>query len=217
MLFSVCVGVVVASAGAFVVPSSPASSQSSTSLKAFESYDDVRKVLPSLPPYDELLPGMPGKSIEVGGKVFDPLELAQWRDIGTLRESELKHGRVAMLAWVGWLFPQTIGTFPVDYVKTTDPVEAIAAVPMNVWAQLLVLGGVFECARYNWDNGLFVFPFEDPEVFFDPAKVCPKDQKDFDVMMTKELKNGRMAMIAWTGLVVHHFIPDAVPLLGSLK
>ena len=43
-----------------------------------------------------------GATVEVGGKPFDPLGLAVYRDFGELRECEIKNGRVAMLATVRW-------------------------------------------------------------------------------------------------------------------
>ena len=182
---------------------------------------------------DEFLAALPGLSVETGspGAPWDPLGLSQWRDVKTLRSAELKHGRVAMLAFVGWLWPQMMGTFPVDYVKTTDPVECITAVPIFAWAQIIALCGIAECATLNWKSGLRVYPFYD-NIFFDPAKVLPYTKEGQEAMQLKELKNGRfvffsssssnylfrrMAMIAITGLAVHHFLPGAVPLLGGLK
>jgi len=169
---------------------------------------------------EEVLATLPGVSTEIPGKgAWDPLGLAQWRSPYQLRACELKNGRVAMLACVGWVWPQVVGTFPTDVVKTTDPVECLTAVPFVVWAQIVVLCGVMEAAEYNWARGILAEPFGfDPtKIFFDPAKVYPADAKGQEEMQLKELKNGRMAMIAFAGLVTHHFMPDAVPLLGDLK
>jgi hypothetical protein len=38
-----------------------------------------------------------------GNAEFDPIGFAEYFDPKWLREAELKHGRVAMLATVGWL------------------------------------------------------------------------------------------------------------------
>ena len=51
-----------------------------------------------------------GVSTETGNKVWDPLKLADNMDEGNLnliRAAELKHGRVAMLATVGWAWTAT--------------------------------------------------------------------------------------------------------------
>merc|ERR1719199_1768356 len=53
---------------------------------------------------------MVGVSEETGGKVWDPLGLAENADdenLNLLRAAELKHGRVAMLACVGWIWTAT--------------------------------------------------------------------------------------------------------------
>ena len=53
---------------------------------------------------------LPGISTETGGVVWDPLGLSDNMDEGNLnliRAAELKHGRVAMLATVGWAWTAT--------------------------------------------------------------------------------------------------------------
>ena len=52
---------------------------------------------------------------------------------------------------------------------------------------------------------------------FDPLGFS-KDmtEEQFSEMQLRELKNARMAMIAFAGLVVHHYLPSAVPGMGSL-
>ena len=57
----------------------------------------------------------------MGGKPFDPLGLAVFRDFDEMRAAEVRNGRVAMLASVGWVWPQIFGTFNSDDVTTTDP------------------------------------------------------------------------------------------------
>ena len=48
--------------------------------------------------------------------------------VAQLRECELKNGRVAMLASVGWIWPQIFGLWAADDVTTTDPIAAIGQV-----------------------------------------------------------------------------------------
>jgi len=45
-----------------------------------------------------------------------------------------------------------------------------------------------------------------PMGFFDPAGFCPKDKYEFREMRIKELKHGRIAMLAAVGFVAQHYI-----------
>ena len=45
---------------------------------------------------------MPGK-YAINGAIFDPLSLASKFDVKWLREAELKHGRVCMVAFLGYV------------------------------------------------------------------------------------------------------------------
>merc|ERR1719498_1821882 len=49
--------------------------------------------------------GMKGYVGEEDG--FDPLGLSEIFDMRWLREAEIKHGRICMLAFVGYIFPDT--------------------------------------------------------------------------------------------------------------
>jgi hypothetical protein len=70
---------------------------------------------------------------------------------------------------------------------------------------------VLEAAKYNWKDGK---ERDSTQPFFDPFGLYPEDAAGQEQMQLKELKNGRMAMIAITGLFTHHFMPGAVPLGG---
>ena len=41
---------------------------------------------------------------------------------------------------------------------------------------------------------------------FDPLGICPKNEEEFRVMRTKEINNGRLAMIAVAGFVAQEFV-----------
>merc|ERR1712029_850233 len=76
-------------ASAFTVPQGTA--KTSTALNAEKS-----KALPFLP-YPENLAGY------VGDAGFDPLRFSDFVPMDYLREAELKHARICMLATVGWV------------------------------------------------------------------------------------------------------------------
>ena len=153
---------------------------------------------------------MPGVSIETGDTVWDPMNLAQWRDPAEMRECELKNGRAAMLAVVGWIWPQVFGLWAANDVTTTDPIAAIGQVNELAWVQILAACGMVEAADYNFKKTGSTKPF------FDPLGFCPSDKAGFEKMQLRELKNARMAMITFAGLVVHHYVPSAVPGMGTL-
>ena len=55
--------------------------------------------------------GCHGDSFGVGDVGFDPLGISSWVDVGWLREAELKHGRICMLAATGMMV-QDVFKFP---------------------------------------------------------------------------------------------------------
>jgi len=147
-----------------------------------------------------------GATVEVGNKPFDPLELAQWRDFDELRECELKNGRVAMLASVGWIWPQIFGLWAADDVTTTDPIAAIGQVAPEAWIQMFLLAGTFEAMEYKHKMSGSTKPF------WDPMNLMPKDPVALDKKKQAELKNGRLAMLSFAAYVSAHFIPGSVPI-----
>ena len=159
------------------------------------------------------LTSIPGASIECGDEVWDPLELAQWRDINELRATELANGRAAMLASVGWVWPQVFGLWKGGPVTTTDPIEALQQVPTAAWVQFIFFCGAIEANRVNYDKGL---ERDSSKPFFDPLGLYPEDAEGQLKMQLRELKNARTAMIAFAALFVNHFMPGAVPGLSGL-
>jgi len=148
-----------------------------------------------------------GATLEAGGKPFDPLNLAQWRDFDQLRATELRNGRVAMLASTGWVWPQIFGKFASDDIATTDPIKAMSEISPEGAVQILVTMGVFEVLNYkhDWSTG---------KSLWDPLALMPKTEAGKKAMMEKELKNGRLAMIAFASFLSAHYIPGSVPALG---
>ena len=116
---------------------------------------------------------MPGVSIETGDTVWDPMNLAQWRDPAEMRECELKNGRAAMLGVVGWIWPQVFGLWAANDVTTTDPIAAIGQVNELAWVQILAACGMVEAADYNFKRTGSTKPF------FDPLGLCPTDKAGF--------------------------------------
>ena len=78
---------------------------------------------------------------------FDPLGFAEIMDVKWMREAEIKHGRVAMLATIGYTYPEMpwfAQAFPGDAYSHSNPIKAALAVPPEAWAQVVLFCGVME-------------------------------------------------------------------------
>jgi hypothetical protein len=174
---------------------------------------------------DAQLESMVGVSVELGKNVWDPLEVAQWRDLDEMRACELANGRVAMLASVGWVAPQVNGLWGTGLpVKTTDPIDAILQVPTAAWCQIILFCGVIEAARWNWEQqrqgketplpitqGWGGRKPNPNRPFYDPFDIYPKDKAGQERMQLREIKHARLAMLGFAGFFSNHFIPGSVP------
>jgi light-harvesting complex I chlorophyll a/b binding protein 1 len=136
-------------------------------------------------------------------------------DVAFLREAELKHGRIAMVAFVGILFTSGGTHFaPSAFETAADAgwplaLGAIAKSNPGIVAQALATIGIVEGAsntnRGKWWDGLWFGEKEGSPVVagdlgFDPLKLRPKDPKAWERMQLAELKNGRLAMLAVIGI-----------------
>jgi len=140
---------------------------------------------------------MPG---DVG---FDPLGFTTTitelgGDLRYVREAELMHGRQAMLATVGFVAPSLFGKLPVAWTAdvSLNPLEAQYQLPPEVQWQLVISIFIAEGLRAQ-----IIFGTDSPpgEHGFDPFGLLPKTPEGIQDMKTKELLNGRLAMIAIIG------------------
>jgi hypothetical protein len=88
---------------------------------------------------------------------FDPFKLATSADkFERYRAVELKHGRVAMLAVLGYVF-QEVYRFPGDiafglkFADVPNGIDALKVVPILGWAQILFLVGSVDFNGYLGD------------------------------------------------------------------
>jgi hypothetical protein len=157
----------------------------------------------SLPflPYPENLEGYVG---DVG---FDPFRFSDFAPMDFLREAELKHGRICMLAWTGFVavdLGARIWPLPAAYEGLTSVTAHDALVEYGAMGQLFLWIGVAESiatvaliqmlyedsGREAGDFGL------DPLGFLDG-----KSEDEVNRMKLRELKNGRLAMLAFSGVI----------------
>ena len=92
-------------------------------------------------------PGKEGTSVKGGPTYWDPVGLAKTPELfAQYREAELKHGRVAQLAVIGYIIPE-IYKFPgeiapgITFESIPNGVAAIEVVPALGWIQIFFLIG----------------------------------------------------------------------------
>lgn len=176
-------------------------------------------------------------------KFFDPLNLSEqefWgtsneATIGFLRESEVKHGRVAMFAFVGyivhangitWPWPMTLSGDPFPQVSNAP--EAWDAIPEAAKWQIMLFIGFLEYWReansgthYMKGGKIGYYPPFDPKIIPGGALNLynPFPRKDIAVMtdeqkerrLRAEINNGRLAMLGIFGFISEGAAEGAVP------
>lgn len=170
---------------------------------------------PSAPPPrpmtgKEWMKTQPGVSAPFG--FFDPAGLcdAPGFSIGEakrFRESEVTHGRVAMLAVVGWIVAE--GFHPLFGGQIDGPAfvhfQKVESIWPQFWEIILLAVGITEAYRigvaYNapgMDDQLKSTHVAG-EIGFDPMGLYPKNPTEKFEIQTKEINNGRLAMLAIAG------------------
>lgn len=215
-----------ASAAAFAPTSS---SSSSTALKADPMPDRLWNEMVVKDERSASVPFLPrAKALDgtaPGDNGFDPFFLSSipknfagfiqppsWEEtkgidtIYWMREAEIKHARVAMLAVVGWIATDFGIRFPFEQFST-------AAIPSGYVAHdtlvaqgtmtvmLLAVGFVEFCtgaALVEVSKG--ELDREPGDFKFDGGFLKGKDEKFIFDMKTKEINNGRLAMLAFGGI-----------------
>lgn len=155
---------------------------------------------------------------------FDPLQLlgdAPDAEFERLRAHELKHGRIAQLAFLGNIVALSGARFPGYLSKAEDikfadmpshGIEAIMAVPSAGILQIVMFITIVEIGSSTLE-GEFKGDFTSV-IDFGWNKQSPEWKKK---KMTIELNNGRAAMMGIWGLVTHELIGnlDSMPIISS--
>merc|ERR1711865_538894 len=158
--------------------------------------------------------------------MFDPANLLSKEDKSTLvryREAELTHGRVCMLASLGFLVGESFN--PLFDGQITGPaINQFQQVPESFWLPLsgVVMMAELYRARIGWKNPIgasyvdMMTLKEDylpGDLGYDPLNLKPKTADALLTMQNKELNNGRLAMIGVAGMVVQELITQE-PIFG---
>ena len=135
-------------------------------------------------------------------------------EVKRYREAEVMHGRVAMLATVGYFAGEAIqGPFgitgPANDQLQQMPAPAFAFLALSIAAAELKRAtvGWVEPDFGNWSKTLFQLRdnYYPGDIGFDPLCLKPDaksfgDMSSFGDMQTRELQNGRLAMLGWAGM-----------------
>jgi hypothetical protein len=173
-------------------------------------------------------------------KYWDPLNLV---DVGLygktgeasiqfLRESEIKHGRVAMAAFVGYIvqsnfvFPWPLTTSGTAHPGTDlSPPEQFDALPLASKLQIIGFVGFLEWFwAFNKTDKVGAYPslkgaLPHPVPFdlFDPFQFSKNRSADAKARgLLAEINNGRLAMIGIFGFLSAQTIPGSVPMLTNI-
>ncbi|CEM15583.1 unnamed protein product [Vitrella brassicaformis CCMP3155] len=133
---------------------------------------------------------------------FDPFGFSNWLDLRWAREAEIKHGRLCMLATVGYIFA--------EYFKLPGEVHQVSsleahnkAVEYGAMSQILLWISFAEIFSTIAVVQMYDGSGRQPGEFgFDPLGFCKNKSPEFvKDMQKKEIKNGRLAMLAISGIL----------------
>lgn len=180
--------------------------------------------------YLETLPGQGTSSGPFKG-VWDPLNLAATAtlpDMRRWRESEITHGRVAMLASLGFIVGEQLQDFPIffnfDGQIKGQAINQFQQVGQGFWEPLLIAIGLAESYRVSlgWSTptgknfNTLKDDYDVGNLYFDPLGICPENEDELFALKTKEINNGRLAMIAIAGFVLQELAEPGVEIFDHL-
>jgi len=180
-------------------------------------------------------------------KYWDPLDLVgsgYWGldeagTIGWLRQAEIKHGRVAMAAFVGYVvqsnfvFPWALTTSGTAMPSTDlSPPEQWDALPLVSKVQIILFVGFLEWYSELSDNGEPHYtkggkpgayptfdnvPHNVPFNLYDPFGLSKNKSEEAKARgLLAEINNGRLAMLGIFGFLSEQTIPGSVPALSGV-
>ena len=169
---------------------------------------------------------MEGASAPFG--YWDPMGISEYGSDATLawfRHAELKHGRVAMAATVGWIIQETGITFPGTYNLAGDTFSSLSKSGTDAWSTLSLSGKL----QILFTAGMFEFYTETIKPHYmsgGRAGFCGKiwdpigftrgvPEATLAVKRQAELNNGRLAMIGAMSFFAASSIDGSVPALPT--
>ena len=151
---------------------------------------------------------MPGIAAPLG--FFDPLGFTEGASEGKIkfyREAEIKHGRVAMLASLGFVVGEQFhplwgGNINVPSIMAWQETPLQGAMPAVAF--LIAIHEVLSVFTFNSPFGGEIFTirsdYASGDLGWDPLGLKPTSPAELKEMQTKEINNGRLAMIGIIGM-----------------
>jgi light-harvesting complex I chlorophyll a/b binding protein 1 len=169
---------------------------------------------PAVPflPYPQNLKGYIGDDIG-----FDPLRISDYFPMDYLREAELKHSRICMLAITGYITVDLGFIVHPFGTGLTSATAHDALVEKGVMGNALVFIGLFEILSYLGVAEMLQGSGREPGDFgFGTWYLEGKTEKEINLLKYQEIKNGRLAMMAFGGVVTQSVLFDATfPYIGG--
>mmetsp|Transcript_27107 Transcript_27107/g.45185 ORF Transcript_27107/g.45185 Transcript_27107/m.45185 type:complete len:232 (-) Transcript_27107:191-886(-) len=224
-----CLSIIsLATAAAFA----PASQQSKTSTTAVSMSDDLLQVKPKVPCFGAT--PFIGEPKFIGETYWDKIT-TEWGSEATgkfVQAAEIKHGRSAMLATVGFAMHKLGFTLdqisPHEYLSVTQgikfadlaamsPIDAVQQVPIEGWTQTFAAIAMVEIYEMTHVNGKIaedesVAPGLQPGGLTGDLGWNPLGIKVTDRRRLVEIQNGRAAMFAISAWVANEAVAGSVPL-----
>merc|ERR1719484_344803 len=139
-------------------------------------------------------------------------------EVFRLREAELTHGRVSMLASLGFLVQEKF--HPLFSGDGGPAIDQIPALPVWLWA--VMAGGIGAAEAFRINTGFRELDGEKlkaetalrpgyvpGDLAFDPLGLKPEDPAEFKIMQEKELAHARLGMIAAAGFLAQEAVTKA--------
>merc|ERR1712086_504498 len=120
------------------------------------------------------------------------------------RSVEIKHGRICMLATMGYITPEITGKFPgflspsegLKFADVPNGLAAISKVPFTGWVQMIAYAGFTE-VKAGYDADVNNTP---GDMGWKPPLLATDDPDTKTRRLNAEIANGRLAMMAIIGM-----------------
>mmetsp|Transcript_10074 Transcript_10074/g.18750 ORF Transcript_10074/g.18750 Transcript_10074/m.18750 type:complete len:258 (+) Transcript_10074:111-884(+) len=147
-------------------------------------------------------------------KYFDPLGMAKDDDADDFRRrraAEIKNGRVAMLACLGYIVPEYVRlpgfcspSKGLAFADIPNGVQALYKMPSEGWAQIAIFIGFLELFPMRQEKDRAPGDFAGFSKLGLPGGKGAMDPSANQRSLESELNNGRLAMMAITGMVAQN-------------